>query len=53
MNFEMVLINSNKIIKQNVLKKNNFNSKIELELFIILEEEISFQNIELETDVSQ
>ena len=48
-----LLINSNKLIKQNVLKKNDFNSKIEVELFIILEEEISFQNIELETDVSQ
>lgn len=48
-----LLINSNKIIKQNVLKKNDFNSKIEVELFIIIEEEISYQNIELETDVSQ
>lgn len=46
------LINSNKLIKQNVLKKNDFNSTIDIELFIILEEEISFQNIELESSVS-
>lgn len=47
-----ILINSNKLIKQNVLKKSDFNSTIDIELFIILEEEISFQNIELETSVS-
>lgn len=45
-----ILINNNKIIKQNVLKKNDFNSTIDIELFIIIEEEISKQSYEIVKD---
>ena len=45
-----ILINNNKIIKQNVLKKNDFNSTIDIELFIIVEEEISKQSYEIAKD---
>lgn len=42
-----ILKNNNKIISQKVLKKNDFNSTIDIELFIIVEEEISKQSYDI------
>ena len=49
---DKILKKDGRIIEQKVLKKNEFNSTIELEIFIIAEEKISTQKI-LAKDVEE
>ena len=49
-NLQPILKDNNHIIEQKVLKKNNFNSTIEVEIFIVVEEEIGHTIYTIEKD---